>query len=94
MEVVESMVNSTVPILNVPSVTASDKFASFIKTYIAMGGHQIQLNSVNLQTLKDAKIHPENYERLVVRIWGWSAYFVELDEEFQNHVMARQEYSV
>lgn len=71
-----------------------DKFASFIKTYIAMGGHQIQLNSVNLQTLKDAKIHPENYERLVVRIWGWSAYFVELDEEFQNHVMARQEYSV
>ena len=37
--------------------------------------------------------HPERYSRLVVRIWGWSAYFVELDEEFQNHVIARQEYS-
>lgn len=71
-----------------------NKFARFIKTYIAMGGHQIQLNSVNLQTLKDAKIHPEKYERLIVRIWGWSAYFVELDEEFQDHVMARREYSV
>ena len=32
--------------------------------------------------------------QLVVRIWGWSAYFVELDKEFQDHVMARQEYSV
>lgn len=71
-----------------------EKFARFIKTYIAMGGHQIQLNSVNLEKLKDAKLHPENYERLIVRIWGWSAYFVELSEEYQNHVIARQEYSL
>ena len=34
------------------------------------------------------------YRQLVVRIWGWSAYFVELDKDFQDHVMARQEYSV
>lgn len=70
------------------------KFAKFIKAYIDMGGHQIQLNSVNLEKLKDAQKHPENYERLVVRIWGWSAYFVELDKEYQDHVMARQEYGL
>ena len=49
---------------------------------------------VDLATLKDAQANPEAYRQLVVRIWGWSAYFVELDKDFQDHVMARQEYSV
>lgn len=73
---------------------AIQKFAKFIKAYIEMGGHQIQLNSVHLEKLKDAQKHPEQYERLVVRIWGWSAYFTELDKEYQDHVIARQEYSI
>ena len=73
---------------------AIEKFAKFIKAYFDMGGHQIQLNSVSLEKLKDAQRRPELYERLVVRIWGWSAYFIELDKEYQDHVMARQEYSV
>lgn len=73
---------------------AIEKFAKFIKAYFDMGGHQIQLNSVNLERLKDAQKHPELYERLIVRIWGWSAYFTELDKEYQDHVMARQEYSI
>jgi len=42
----------------------------------------------------DAQKHPENYRQLVVRIWGWSAYFVELDKEYQDHVIARQAYTV
>lgn len=73
---------------------AVQKFAKFIQAYIALGGHQIQLNSVNLEKLKDAQKRPELYERLVVRIWGWSAYFTELDKEYQDHVIARQEYSI
>ena len=70
------------------------KFARFVKTFIDMGGHQLQLNSVNLDTLKAAQKDPENYERLVVRIWGWSAYFTALDKEYQDHVMRRQEYHI
>jgi len=70
------------------------KVALFVKTYIRMGGHQLQLNAVNAETLKDAQKRPENYPQLVVRIWGWSAYFVELDKEYQDHVLARQEYSL
>ena len=73
---------------------AIEKFAKFIKAYITLGGHQIQLNSVSLEMLKDAQKRPELYERLVVRIWGWSAYFTELDEEYQNHVISRQAYSI
>lgn len=68
------------------------KVARLVKTFMDLGGHQLQLNAVNLEVMRDAQRHPENHPRLVVRIWGWSAYFVELDKPFQDHVMARQEY--
>ena len=70
------------------------KIAALIKYFVERGGHQLQLNSVNLDTMKAAQKDPALYRNLVVRIWGWSAYFVELDKEYQDHVMARQEYTV
>ncbi len=70
------------------------KVGALVKNFIDRGGHQLQLNTVNLEMMKDAQIHPENHKQLVVRIWGWSAYFVELDKEYQDHVMARQAYTV
>jgi formate C-acetyltransferase len=70
------------------------KVAALVKYFISRGGHQLQLNAVNLEDLKAAQKNPEAYRQLVVRIWGWSAYFTELDKCFQDHVMARQEYSV
>lgn len=70
------------------------KIANLVKTFIDMGGHQMQLNAVNTSIMKEAQIHPEKHRQLVVRIWGWSAYFVELDKEYQEHVMKRQQYLV
>ena len=70
------------------------KVASLVKYFVSRGGHQLQLNAVSREALLDAQAHPEKYERLIVRIWGWSAYFVELDKGFQDHVIRRQEYSV
>ena len=70
------------------------KVATLIKYFVERGGHQLQLNAVNLEAMKEAQANPDLYRQLVVRIWGWSAYFVELDKDFQDHVMARQEYSV
>lgn len=70
------------------------KIAQFVKAYITMGGHQLQLNAVNSQRLLEAQAHPENHRQLVVRIWGWSAYFVELDREYQDHVLRRQQYQI
>lgn len=64
----------------------------YVKQFVRMGGHQLQLNAVNAETLRDAQKHPEKYPQLIVRIWGWSAYFVELDRAYQDHVIARQEY--
>ena len=71
-----------------------DKLAELVRFFVMKGGHQMQLNAVNADKMKAAQQHPEQYAQLVVRIWGWSAYFVELDKEYQDHVIARQEYTV
>ena len=71
-----------------------NKLAELVRYFVMKGGHQMQLNAVNADKMKEAQKHPEQYAQLVVRIWGWSAYFVELDKEYQDHVIARQEYTV
>ena len=69
------------------------KVAQFVRYFIQRGGHQIQLNSVDRGMLLDAQKNPDKYRNLIVRIWGWSAYFTELDKEYQDHVIARNEYT-
>lgn len=73
---------------------AVHQVGQFVKKFIELGGHQIQLNAVNADKLHDAQAHPEKYPHLIVRIWGWSAYFVELDKSYQDHVIMRQEYGL
>ena len=71
-----------------------DKLAKLIRYFILRGGHQIQLNAVDPEQLRAAQADPDRYRQLIVRIWGWSAYFVELDKPYQEHVIARQEYTL
>jgi formate C-acetyltransferase len=54
------------------------KFASLIRSYFDMGGHHMQFNVVSKDTLLDAQAHPENYRNLLVRVAGYSDYFVML----------------
>ena len=70
------------------------KLAMLIRYFILRGGHQIQLNAVDPELLRAAQADPDRYRQLIVRIWGWSAYFVELDRPYQEHVIARQEYTL
>lgn len=70
------------------------KLGQLVKTYVVLGGHQLQLNTVSREKLLDAKAHPENYRNLIVRVWGWSGYFVELDECYQDHVINRIEFGL
>lgn len=67
------------------------KVATLVKSFMDMGGHQLQLNAVNRDTMLDAQKHPEQYRNLIVRVWGWSGYFVELDKEYQDHIIQRME---
>ena len=68
------------------------KVAALVKAFIDLGGHQLQLNSINRDVLLDAQKHPENHKNLIVRVWGWSGYFVDLDIGYQNHIISRTEF--
>ncbi|MGI6217272.1 MAG: pyruvate formate lyase family protein, partial [Coriobacteriales bacterium] len=72
--------------------SSKKKLADLIKTYmIDMRGMEMQLNVVSTKTMKDARVHPENYQDLVVRIAGFSAYFVEISEEAKDDLIKRTE---
>jgi formate C-acetyltransferase len=71
-----------------------EKLGALVKTFITLGGHQLQLNTVSLEKLLDAKKHPDRYKQLIVRVWGWSGYFVELDECYQDHIINRIEFGL
>ena len=70
------------------------KVAALVKAFVDLGGHQIQLNSINRDVLLDAQKNPEKHKNLIVRVWGWSGYFNELDVEYQNHIISRTEFTV
>ncbi|MBI2958608.1 MAG: hypothetical protein HYY32_07195, partial [Chloroflexi bacterium] len=70
------------------------KFISLIKTYFARGGYHIQFNLIRRETLLEAKKHPEQYRDLVVRVAGYSAYFVELVPEVQDEIIGRTEHEM
>lgn len=70
-----------------------EKLALLIRNYMRIGGHQLQLNTLNRDKLLDAKKHPELHRDLIVRVWGWSGYFVELDECYQDHIIERIKYN-
>ena len=70
---------------------AITKVAQLVRLFIRRGGHQLQLNTVNREKLLDAQKHPENYRNLIVRVWGWSGYFTELDKCYQDHIIRRAE---
>jgi len=68
-----------------------EKVAQLVKFFIERGGHQMQINTINRETLLDAQKHPERHRHLIVRVWGWSGYFIELDKEYQNQIIKRVE---
>ena len=67
------------------------KVANLVKFFIERGGHQMQINTINRDTLLDAQAHPERHRHLIVRVWGWSGYFIELDKCFQDQIIKRVE---
>jgi formate C-acetyltransferase len=68
------------------------KTAMLVRIFAQLGCQQLQLNSLNLETLLDARVHPENHKNLIVRVWGWSGYFCELAPEYKDQIIARHYY--
>jgi formate C-acetyltransferase len=63
-----------------------------IRSYFKMDGHHIQFNVVNADTLRKAQKEPENYRDLIVRVAGYSDYFVNLGLDLQEEIINRTEH--
>jgi formate C-acetyltransferase len=80
-----------------PSVLAGesgiDNLGHLIRTYFKLNGHHIQFNVVDSDTLRRAQAAPHEYRDLLVRVAGYSDYFVDLDKHHQEEIIARTEHS-
>jgi formate C-acetyltransferase len=72
-------------------VGGANKFLSLMKTYFDLGGYHAQFNCVSSETLQEAQLHPDKYRNLIVRVAGFSAFFVNLEKGVQDEVIARTE---
>ena len=81
-----------------PSAVAGEDglavMSALFRTYMKKGGMQLQVNVVDVETLKEAQIIPEKYRSLCVRVTGYSAFFVEMGKKAQNELIARTEHSM
>lgn len=65
------------------------QFSSFMMAALREGFFQMQMNVMDSETLVDAKAHPENYPGLIVRVWGFSAYFNDLPDSYKDYLIER-----
>lgn len=76
-------------ILPLSYIKTPDKLITILKSIIDKGVFELQLNVLNAAILKDAKAHPEKYPELIVRVWGFSAYFKDLPASYQDNLIKR-----
>ncbi len=70
------------------------KWASLVRTYFDLGGWEIQFNVIDADTLRAAQAKPEDYRDLLIRVVGYSAFFVELNKAVQDDIISRTEHSL
>ena len=70
----------------------TDKLAHLIRAFFKLDGHHIQFNVVNADTLRDAQKHQDKYRNLLVRVAGYSDYFLNLGRELQDEIISRTEH--
>jgi formate C-acetyltransferase len=68
------------------------KWVGLIRTYFQLGGVQLQPSVVSTETLRAAQRDPDSYGDVIVKVGGYSAYFVDLGHEVQNELIARTEH--
>ncbi len=79
-----------------PQVLKTDadiqKLAGLVRGYFDLGGHHVQFNIVDHTILRKAQKEPENYRNLLVRVAGYSDYFVVLSRDIQEEILERTEH--
>jgi len=77
-----------------PSVLEGEglaRLADLVRTYFRLGGHHVQFNVVGVETLRAAQQDPESHRNLIVRVAGYSDYFVDVGRGLQDEIISRTE---
>jgi pyruvate formate-lyase/glycerol dehydratase family glycyl radical enzyme len=79
-----------------PQLLAGDegiaRLGHLVRAYFGMNGHHVQFNVVDVATLRAAQAHPEKYRDLIVRVAGYSDYFVDIGPDLQEEIIKRTEH--
>ncbi len=75
------------------TIEGKKRLVNLIRSYFSLGAFHVQFNIVDNKTLREAQKNPQNYRSLVVRVAGYSAFFVELDKFVQDDIIARTTYA-
>ena len=68
-----------------------NRLADLIRAYFKLDGHHIQFNVIDSETLREAQKKPEDYKNLIVRVAGYSDYFVDVGKDLQEEIISRTE---
>ena len=86
-----TLLNMKFPQEAVSGIEGRDNLVAFLRSYLEKGGMHVQFNIMSSETMRAAQKHPEDYRDMLVRVAGYSAYFVELGIPLQNDLIQRTE---